>query len=470
MLGDLPRAVRDFQDAVRSAPASVEAQHAQQRLHALQARGAHFEEPAEPAPESLWTRIVGLSPEDTIADLVRRAHAEAAFFGMLTRPDGSRALAPIYGKDGLRKHLTAIADAVGPRVLTLRLRQLPDLFDQVGSPSSPSRGEDGAERLVEGRALHLIVHGERVLGVFTDGLDYHYPDLPTVLFGEQPVFGRSEPPGAGRRCASCGREVAYFDAVLAEDELADYACPRCQASPTLAWIEERMRPGGWSRSGFLGEKEVLGDVMGRDAATLERLGLGPAEIAGALDRLLAEAMRASAARIARAAERFEDELRASGRRGVPGLAVLPLGLSLDDLEARLRDGGRIPAQRGVAVGDHDVFLEVHLGYQHCPFTRLRRPWSDDPPRMEVIRRRVKDIVHLTAATDSCLPCGPELSYRHGNLEFLVVHRDTGQSLRGSGLLVHLIRDHRFFEGDESPFRLDPERAARVLGLTSPHGR
>jgi hypothetical protein len=79
---------------------------------------------------------------------------------------------------------------------------------------------------------------------------------------------------------------------------------------------------------------------------------------------------------------------------------------------------------------------------------------------------VKEVVHLTAATDRCLPCRAELSYLYGTQEFLIVHRDTRQFLRGSGLLVHLIRDHRFFEGEESPFRLDPERAAHVLGLLS----
>ncbi len=136
---------------------------------------------------------------------------------------------------------------------------------------------------------------------------------------------------------------------------------------------------------------------------------------------------------------------------VPGLAVLPLGLSLDEFEKRLRDGDRIPAERGTAVDEHDVFLQIYLGYQNCPFTRLRLPWSDDVPKMEVIRRRLNGVVHLTAATDRCLRCRSELSYRYGNLEFLIVHRDTGRFLRGSGLLVHLIRDHHFFEGRREPF-------------------
>jgi hypothetical protein len=74
------------------------------------------------------------------------------------------------------------------------------------------------------------------------------------------------------------------------------------------------------------------------------------------------------------------------------------------------------------------------------------------------------ITYVTEPTDLRLPCSFGHGYRHANLEFLVVRRDTRQALRGAGLLVHLIRDHRFFEGEHSPFRLDPERAAQVLGL------
>ncbi|WP_441292338.1 tetratricopeptide repeat protein [Sorangium sp. KYC3313] len=465
MLGDLPRAIRDFQDSVRASSTGIFAPHAEQRLRALQARAGDIPKPEWPAPESLWTQLVPLSLEDTVADLVQKAHAEGAFFGLVTLPDGGKLLAPFYGKDGIRKHLTEIADVIGPRILTLKLGQFDALFGgPAGTP--PSQGEEDAERLVEGRALQLITHGERILGVFTDGCDYHYPDLPTVLFGERPTFERRESAETARRCSSCGHDVAYFDDVIEDDKLAGYACPHCTASPTQAWVEERMRPGGWSRCGFLGETEALRDIMARDTVTLQRLGVGHAQIADALDRLLAQALLASEERIARATEQFEEELQASGMHGVPGLAVLPLGLSLDALEKRLRDGGRIPTKRGTAVDDHNVFLQIYLGYQYCPFTRLRLPWSDDVPKMEVVRRRVKGVVHLTAATDRCLPCRSELSYRYGNLEFLIVHRETGRFLRGSGLLVHLIRDHCFFEGEESPFRLDPERAAHVLGISS----
>lgn len=33
-----------------------------------------------------------------------------------------------------------------------------------------------------------------------------------------------------------------------------------------------------------------------------------------------------------------------------------------------------------------------------------------------------------------------------------------------GLIVHLVRDHHFFEGKGTPYRLEPTTAARVLEL------
>jgi len=480
MLDDFSRAIRDYQGSLESNPKGELAPHAAQRLREVLTRARDIPEPERPPPEDLWTQLAPLSLEDTVADLVRKVHAEHAFFGLVTLRDGGRTYTPVYGRDGLRQRLTEIADVIGPRILELKLGQFDALFpEEVKAPpaeersKSSRRAEDGdgeddgePERLVEGQEIFVLTHGERFLGVFSGNIDYHYPRLPTAIFGERPSFGRSEQTDVTRRCSSCRRDVAYFEPALEGDKLAGYACPHCSASPTEAWIEERMRPGGWSRSGFLGPSESLREVMARDEQTLSRLGVGRAQVAYALDRLLDGALRASAERIERATAKFEEELRASGMRGVPGLAALPLGFSLDDIERRLRNGGRLPAHRGTIIDGHDVFLQVYLGYQYCPFTRLRLPWSDDEPKREVIRRRVEGVVHLTSPTDRRLPCRRELSYRYANLEFLIVRRDDRQALRGSGLLVHLIRDHGFFEGAESPFRLDPEQAARVLGLLS----
>lgn len=230
-----------------------------------------------------------------------------------------------------------------------------------------------------------------------------------------------------------------------------------------------MRPKRWSRAGFLGTTEQLDEVIARDALVLARLAVDHAQIADALERLLSHAFAASRERIANADIEFATALRSSGQTGVYGLAILPLGATLDELETQLRDEAPLPADRGVAVGDHDVFLQVHLGYQYCPFTNLRLPWSDDEPAQRFIRRVIGGAAYLSVPLDRELPCCGTHAYRNANLEFLIVHRPTREWLRGSGLLAHLIRDHQFFEGVQSPFRIDPERAARVLQIASGSG-
>ncbi len=465
MLGDPSRAARDYQNAIEVAPKGEFASLAAGRRRDLQRGEFERSEPENPSTEDLWTEIVPLSLGDAVRDLLEKVRwSNGAFFGVVTLPDGGRNLLPIYGQDGIRKSLTEVADGIGPRILEMRLEQFDSLF--CDPAWTIPRGIEPDRRALArvGRNLRVLMQGEQILGVAMDGFDHHDPGLPTTLFGERPVFGRSELTGSARRCASCQRESAYFDAVIEGVLLAGYACPQCTTSPTEAWVEARMRPGRWSRSGFLGESESLRDVMDRDAETLQRMGLTHSQISDALDRLLSEALLASGDRIARATEQFVEALRASGERGMASLAILPLGFSLDDLERRLSSGDRIPEERGALVGDHEVYLQIYLGYQYCPFTCLRLPWSDEVPAIEVFRKLKQGVAVLTPSTDQELPCSADLSYRFSNLEFLIVQRKTRNFLRGSGLLVHLIRDHHLFEGAGSPFRMDPERAAQVLGL------
>ena len=64
-----------------------------------------------------------------------------------------------------------------------------------------------------------------------------------------------------------------------------------------------------------------------------------------------------------------------------------------------------------------------------------------------------------------LPC----PFRHEGLfdkEFVeILNRDTGARMTFSTLNIHMIEEHGFYEGLGSPFRLDPDLLASVLGLT-----
>lgn len=51
-------------------------------------------------------------------------------------------------------------------------------------------------------------------------------------------------------------------------------------------------------------------------------------------------------------------------------------------------------------------------------------------------------------------------------DFEITNTRLGASLSGTSLCFHLIRDHSFFGGPGTPFRIDPERAVRILDLLS----
>lgn len=161
-------------------------------------------------------------------------------------------------------------------------------------------------------------------------------------------------------------------------------------------------PGGSSRVGFLAWGEDLAAVVRADTATLTRLGVTGPVVGETLKRLLDSYLRV-----------------------VTELADL-LSPDLDSLERT-----RLIEQALGAAGlvSHAVTAQLTRGYQRCPFTGC------------------------VYATRFC---------PHSHLEFCLVNRDSGETVRGPGLIWHLIADHQFFEGPQSPHRVDPEQLVKVL--------
>ncbi|MFH1637223.1 MAG: hypothetical protein ABIB71_02240 [Candidatus Woesearchaeota archaeon] len=56
------------------------------------------------------------------------------------------------------------------------------------------------------------------------------------------------------------------------------------------------------------------------------------------------------------------------------------------------------------------------------------------------------------------------SMPHGSIDLFVRNIELGEQLNFPGGIVHLIREHQFYEGKESPYRVDPEKAVRVLDV------
>ena len=160
--------------------------------------------------------------------------------------------------------------------------------------------------------------------------------------------------------------------------------------PSMHVVEERMRPGVYSTSGFLGADESLTEVLAQDARALHGLGLDYEDLARPLEHAI--------------------ELALARSRGDPKAPPTPV------------DDRRL------------ISVVVHKGSQACP-------WSTTPGRC---------------------PVGP--TPERGHLEWWIRNEPSGQEMRGSGLAVHLIRDHHFFEGPASRYRTDPIGLARLFEI------
>lgn len=126
-------------------------------------------------------------------------------------------------------------------------------------------------------------------------------------------------------------------------------------------------------------------------------------------------------------ERLEDVL-ARDRR-----TLARLGVTYDELAGRL---GALIRAAPARVGHLVVEVAFCAGRQVCP-------WSSD--------------IHHRQCT-----AGGGVEY--DSCDWLIRNLRSRQVMCGPGLIVHLIRDHHFFEGVESPYRVDPAELARLLEL------
>lgn len=127
-------------------------------------------------------------------------------------------------------------------------------------------------------------------------------------------------------------------------------------------------------------------------------------------------------------ERLENVLDEDAR------TLASLGVTPAAIAARLRDiVGRAlerpeytPNGRSRAtVDDFQVTWEQYRGFQECPWGCAHEPqWA--------------------------------------SIDFVLENRRTGKRLSGPGLIAHLIAEHNFFEGHESPYRVDPREVIEVL--------
>jgi|HubBroStandDraft_6_1064221.scaffolds.fasta_scaffold79008_4 hypothetical protein len=175
------------------------------------------------------------------------------------------------------------------------------------------------------------------------------------------------------------------------------------SSARCAEIERRMLPGQSSRVGFLAPGDELTAIIARDERTCAERGITPEQIADRLETL-----------VGRAGRRVSLALRHHTRK--------------DEIDGLLHGTGR-----GVRLEGFKITGLQSRGRQECPF-------EDD-------------------AGSRCA------SFIYAGAEYNVEHLGSNHAIKFSGLLIHLARDHHFFEGSVR-YRLEPADAIDVLALES----
>ncbi len=181
-------------------------------------------------------------------------------------------------------------------------------------------------------------------------------------------------------------------------------------------LENRMRPNAYSAEGFLGLTESLEEVLLQDEVTLQKLGVDYKEISAELEKIVGEALQQKNELLRTNPKEYRERKNYSiNWRKQPA----PI-FSLDNLPSP-EIGYRIENK-------YQVFIIQYRGLQECPWNCKNADW--------------------------------------GSFDFLLLNLQTGEYITAPGLIAHLIREHHFFEGQETSYRVEPLKLAQVLGLVS----
>lgn len=182
-------------------------------------------------------------------------------------------------------------------------------------------------------------------------------------------------------------------------------------------LENRMRPGAYSVEGFLGANESLEEILRQDELTLRNTGLTYESLAKEVEKVVGDALKQKHQMLSGNLQ----ELRERDNTSIPWheSSTIPI-FSIENLPS---------TKIGFLVDNKfQVFFIQWRGFQDCPWNCKQPEW--------------------------------------GSFDFLLLNRQTGEYIIAPGLIVHLIREHHFFEGRESPYRVEPFNLAQVLGLFS----
>jgi hypothetical protein len=221
--------------------------------------------------------------------------------------------------------------------------------------------------------------------------------------------------------------------------------------PSISELEKKMRPGACSGGGFLGPTESLEAVLEQDSTTLARSGFSHAQIAAALEGVLQTAQDQRAAHLAELAGILES--------GHPKPDKLRTALEMVQ-QSILASRDKSSELAAAAFKRRDVQLpDLHDPESILSFSLGNLPDVDTgylvDDRLQVFFAQYRGLQD----------CPWKCDYDHwAYFDFLILNRRSGEYVTGPGLIVHLIREHHFFEGLASPYRVEPAKVIRVLDL------
>lgn len=142
-----------------------------------------------------------------------------------------------------------------------------------------------------------------------------------------------------------------------------------------------------------------------------------------------------------------------------GWSINPMLLAEESLAARLRDD----AARLDQLGSPAQALGARLGeiLASAGGSDWFRPQRDGHYAVEVRKRR--GLITCPWAEEEYAKCSHGQGARPTANEFVVRRGGGGPSLAGFELSAHLIRDHGFFGGVGTVFRVEPDDLATLLG-------
>jgi hypothetical protein len=225
------------------------------------------------------------------------------------------------------------------------------------------------------------------------------PDQPKALSWYEPFRVRDPSRNWG-----CFKGPGMFRPVMQHPRPDLVAFVGDLAEDRIGALEAQMRPGAASRAGFLGNSDRLIDVVTRDDETLRILGVTHEQIADRLESIVQQAWRED-----ELSKRFEELLDAEPSFSSPHNALVE--------------------------GCFCLYVAAYFGHQNCPVCTMRFANTKKPI-----------VVHSYSSVD-----------------FTLTNRRRQSKIWFPGLIIHLVRDHHFFEGD-TRYRLDPTDAVQVLEI------